>query len=462
VGKRGAYSRIHQRASRGEPADTTATADRWEVRRAVSQFLGVGLLAVIVVAVPAALWIRAEAEHHALGNAIATTGRLAEFSIGPLVTQEVLDGEQPALDKLDKWVRPWLAEDAIVRIKIWNTSGRIVYSDVPQLVGQVFETPNWWSRVLAGGIGQAMLGHHLAPDNEFEADSGELVEVYVLAQAATSEALIVEAYFDDASVRAEQTAVLLGMAPAFLVCLAVLQLAQLPLAIRLARRIQVHQATRRRLQQFAIEASDLERRRIARDLHDEVIQDLAGLSYALEAEARHGTCAPGTILDRAREILSDNIDTLRGITRDLYPADLDTHGLERALARLADPLIERGIDVTVHVPDPAHDPDVGLDRDRAALTYRIAREALSNVMKHSGASTVELSLSHNDFRTVLIIRDDGCGFDPSSPLASSHLGLRILCDTVEFAGGSLIVRSSVGGGTVVSASLERPFGLSGR
>ncbi|RJT87005.1 sensor histidine kinase [Cryobacterium melibiosiphilum] len=438
----------------------TAADDRSEVRRAVTRFLGLGLLALVVVAVPAALWIRAEAEQHALANAIVMTDRLAEYSIGPLVTQDVLDGDRRAMAELDAWVRPWLAEDAIVRIKIWNTDGRIVYSDVPQLVGRRFDTPQWWSRVVAGGAGEASLGHHLAPDNAYESDSGELVEVYVRAHAETGQLLIVEAYFDDAAVRAEQTAVLLGMAPVFLLSLALLQLVQLLPAIRLARRIQVHQANRRRLLQFAVEASDLERRRIARDLHDEVIQDLAGLSYALEAEATHGSHVPGTLLERARAILRANIQTLRGITRDLYPADLDTLGLDTALARLADPLLERGIEVTVSVPDAG--PDRSLDRERSALIYRVAREALSNVLKHSGADSVELSLTRNDFRVLLIIRDDGCGFDPSAAPTTGHLGLRILRDTVDVAGGSLTVQSTIGGGTSVIVSLDRPFMVRGR
>lgn len=121
-----------------------------------------------------------------------------------------------------------------------------------------------------------------------------------------------EADYDDDEVRAEQASVLFGMAAPFLLALGVLQLAQLFPAVRLARRIQAHEAARSRLLRRAIEASELERQRIARDLHDEVIQDLSGLSYVLESEERHGPQAQRALFADARRILQDNVRSLRG------------------------------------------------------------------------------------------------------------------------------------------------------
>jgi signal transduction histidine kinase len=226
--------------------------------------------------------------------------------------------------------------------------------------------------------------------------------------------------------------------------------AQLIPALRLARRIQGHQSTKRRLLQYAIDASDLERQRIARDLHDEVIQDLAGLSYAFEAEERHSNPENRSLFGQAKAILQKNVGTLRAMTTELYPPDLAELGLPAALTRLAAPLLEHGIRVKLHIP-----PDCDLDRDRAAMFYRVAREVLTNTVKHAKAGVLELTLLQDADRTILLIHDDGCGFDMAADAPDNHLGLRIMRDTIEVAGGSLEVRSWMGGGTSVMAALDR-------
>ena len=105
--------------------------------------------------------------------------------------------------------------------------------------------------------------------------------------------MIFETYSSGAAVRAEQQAVLLSMIPPVLLSLAVLQLVLLIPAVRLAKRIQFHQAKRNALLRCAIEASDQERRQIASELHDDVIQNLSGLAYALESEERRGPAEHG-------------------------------------------------------------------------------------------------------------------------------------------------------------------------
>jgi len=428
--------------------DDGKVAERSEVRNAVNRFLLIGLTALIIVAVPVALWVRAQAESHALTNAVSLTQRLADYTIGPLVTEPLLRGDPAALRLLDSRMEPWTNEGSIVWLKVWDAEGRIVYSDVPSLIGHHIAVPDWGPELLRGGPGKATLG--LEDDPEYESGPGELVEVYVRALAATGEPLIFEAYYDDDAVREEQTALLLGMAPAFLLSLGALQLAQLAPAVRLARRIQAHQATRRRLLQHAVDASDLERQRIARDLHDEVIQDLAGLSYALEAEEMHGSAAQRPLFGQARSILQSNVRALRAMTTELYPPDLDQLGLPEALRQLAGPLRAQGVEVKIHVPESCE-----LDRACSAMFYRVAREVLANTFKHARASTLELSLFEDRERTILLVRDDGCGFDPSATAPDGHVGLKIMRGTIHVSGGSLEVRSWPGGGTSVTVVLDR-------
>ncbi|WP_104135220.1 MULTISPECIES: sensor histidine kinase [unclassified Cryobacterium] len=430
--------------------DRTQSDERSEVRSAVSRFITVGVIAMVVIALPAALWVRAESKSNAMDNAIQQAQRLADYSIGPLISNDLLAGLPGSTRRLDDRLAPRISDGSMVRIKVWNSGGRIVYSDVPSLIGQVFDLPSFAPELFAGGEGYASLGVQDAADDLHESQSGELVEVHVRTTATNGQALIVEAYFNDDGVRDEQNALVLGLIPTFLLSLGALQLAQLIPAIQLARRIQGHQSTKRRLLQHAIDASDLERQRIARDLHDEVIQDLAGLSYALEAEERHSTDENRALFAQAKAILQKNVRTLRAMTTELYPPDLAELGLPAALTRLAAPLLERGIEVKLHIP-----PDCDLDRDRAAMFYRVAREVLANTVKHAKAGTLELTLMQDADRTILLIHDNGCGFDMAADAPENHLGLRIMRDTIEVAGGSLEVRSWIGGGTSVMATLNR-------
>ena len=234
--------------------------------------------------------------------------------------------------------------------------------------------------------------------------------------------------------------------------LAVLQLAQLFPAVQLARRIQAYEAGRSRLLRRAIEASELERQRIARDLHDEVIQELSGLSYVMESEELHSPVGQRALFSDARRILQDNVRSLRAMTSELYPPDLNRLGLSGALARLGDPLEERGISLELDLPEQCE-----LDRDRAALFYRVAREALANTAKHSRATKAELHLHQDGHRSEIRIQDDGCGFDQSQGSPEGHFGLRIMKDTIGEAGGTLQLMSAPGRGTTVIAR----FGVGG-
>ncbi|TFC93944.1 MULTISPECIES: sensor histidine kinase [Cryobacterium] len=431
------------------PAGATA-AEKSEVRSAVFRFLLIGLTVLIAVSIPVSLWIRAQAESHTLDDATVITHHLADYTVGPLITDQAIAGDPAALKLLDIRVAPWLADRSIVRVKVWDAQGRVLYSDVPSLIGRTFELPGWSGALLAGGAERASLERQEGLDNDYEADSGELVEIYVRAVDAAGRPLIIEAYFDDQTVHEEQASLLLSMTPAFLLSLMVLQLAQLPPAIRLARRIQVDQAARRQLLQHAIRASDLERRRIARDLHDEVIQDLAGLSYALEAEDKHGSDARSALIVRARLILQRNVSTLREMTGELYPPDLERLGLIEGLRRLADPLTEQGIEVGLSLPER-----LDLDRDRSAILYRVAREALTNAMKHARAHRLELTVTQDAERIRLCIRDDGRGFDPDAQAPDGHVGLRIIRDTIRVTGGTLEISSRGGHGTLIVAAIDR-------
>ncbi|MFF0903253.1 UNVERIFIED_CONTAM: sensor histidine kinase [Kocuria sp. CPCC 205316] len=431
------------------PVAPPPVVDRSEVRVAVLRFLLAGLMVVLVAAVPATWWIRAVAEEHAVEHVLRVTQRLANYAVAPLITDDLLVGDADATAVLDTRLRPWLADGTIRRIKIWDQDGTIVYSDEHELIGQNYGPPSWDEDLVARGEGVAAIEHQQDAENSRESGAGRLVEVYVGFVAAGGEQLVFEAYYDDSIVRAEQHSVLMGMAPAFLLTLALFQLAQLAPAVGLARRIQDHRTARAQLLQHAVDAAELERVRVARDLHDDVIQDLAGLSYSLEAqEMTAAVPEQRSALGRSRTILQGSLRTLRGITTALYSPDLLTLGLPKALARLADPLAQRGIDTSVQIS-----PAVFLTPEQEGMVLKVAREAFANISKHAHASTVSLRLDVEAGATVLMISDDGTGFDDSRGSPEGHLGLRIMRDIADAAGAGLEVRSQPGTGTTVVATL---------
>ncbi|MFC4902955.1 sensor histidine kinase [Kocuria oceani] len=422
--------------------------DRSEVRVAVQRFLLTGLLVLLVAAVPATWWIRAVAEEHAVEHVLRVTQRLADYAVAPLITDELLEGDAAATAQLDVRLQPWLDDGTIHRIKIWDEDGTIVYADEHELIGQNYGPPSWDDDLVARGEGIATVEHQQGAENAHESSAGRLVEVYVGFVPVAGEQLVFEAYYDDAIVRDEQRSVLMGMAPALLLTLVLFQLAQLAPAVGLARRIQDHRAARARLLQHAVDAAELERVRVARDLHDDVIQDLAGLSYALEAQEMHAGPEQRGVLGRTRSILQGSLRTLRGITTALYSPDLLTLGLPKAMSNLAEPLAQRGVDTSVQI-----DPAVFLTPDQEGMFLKVAREAIANISKHAHASTVTLHLGVEHGATVLTVSDDGTGFDDSGSSPEGHLGLRIMRDIADAAGAELSIRSRPGAGTTVVTTL---------
>lgn len=411
-------------------------------------FLVTGFVALLLVATPVAFWMLEQAERHALDNARNATQKLADFAIGPVVTEKLFAGDPAAIRSLDERLAPWVDHGNVLRVKVWDSTGRIVYSDQKSLIGQIYPLPDWSEDLLRSGVGTASVEKQDELENEFEVGAGDLVEVYVRSTAATGQPLMFETYYDDNGVRAEQASSIQDTTFAILSALGVLQLAQLIPAVRLARRIQADQTERRRLVQRSLEASELERRRIARDLHDEVIQDLAGLAYAMEAEMMRSAPGQRELLAQAHLILHTNVRTLRTMIAELYPINLDRLGLPEALNKLADPLRQAGIRVSLRGENLQE-----LSRAAGALLYRVAREALVNVLKHANASSVEVTLLSRANVAELRIRDDGRGFDPGSGAPDGHLGMRIMRDTLEDAGGTFVVASTPGEGTLVEARL---------
>jgi two-component system, NarL family, sensor histidine kinase UhpB len=208
---------------------------------------------------------------------------------------------------------------------------------------------------------------------------------------------------------------------------------------------------RRRSGEMVIGAQEEERKRIARDLHDEVNQSLTALLLRIEAAAQDAPPSLKAQLAQVKELADQAMGELLDLARQLRPTALDDHGLVAALRTHVRDFDRRG---------PARasfwaDPRLGeLSPDSQVVVYRVAQEALMNASRHSGAGHVEVSLEPCDSRVRLQVADNGSGFAFADE--GKGLGLDGMRERALLVGGALEIDSRPGKGTTVR--LEVPAG----
>jgi two-component system sensor histidine kinase UhpB len=210
---------------------------------------------------------------------------------------------------------------------------------------------------------------------------------------------------------------------------------------------------RRRSGQLAMRAQEEERRRLARDLHDEVNQALTAILLRLEALAHETPAERAPEVAELKRLVNKAMDELLNLARQLRPSALDDHGLVPAVETQLKRFSARtGIEVRLATNG---EPDMLPEVVQTAI-YRVAQEALTNVTRHAGATVVELDLEEEEGAVELRVRDDGGGFDPSaivrtsSDVSGGGLGLVGMAERARLVGGELDVRSAPGGGTTIT------------
>jgi signal transduction histidine kinase len=430
--------------------------------RLFARFALTGLLAVLVISVIGLILIRQSATASAIRQAKGLSALAGRGIVEPLLTPRLRAGDPAALSRLDRTVRRRILRGTpIVRVKIWDPQGRIVYSDARALIGARYPLGADDLAVLRSGGIKADASDLNRPENRSERGFHKLVEVYVGVRASDGTPLLYEDYERSSTISAGSQRQLEGLLPAFGGALAVLYLIQLPLAYSLARRLRRRQQERERLLRRAIDASDLERRRIAADLHDSAVQRLAGVSLSLAAAAnRNGSPAPNhddglrAAVSEAAAETRETIRELRTLLVDIYPPTLQRSGLPAALSDLVAPLRAAGVAVVLDVPEDAH-----LTADTEALFYRVAQEAIRNARTHGDASELRIALAARPGDTRLSIADDGRGFarsDIGEEEPEGHFGLRLMRDLVDHAGGELDIDSAPGRGTSIVVLMPSP------
>jgi two-component system, NarL family, sensor histidine kinase UhpB len=221
------------------------------------------------------------------------------------------------------------------------------------------------------------------------------------------------------------------------------------LASSFSRLLQGIEDERRRSGRLVLRAQEEERRRLARDLHDEVNQSLTAILLRLEALNQSAPTGIEGELGEVKRLVNQAMDELLTLARQLRPSALDDHGLTAAIvSQVRRFSSQTGIKADIRT----RGEPIELESDQEIAAYRFTQEALSNVVQHAQASHVEVDLSVNGRALELTVADDGRGFDP----ATNHegIGLSGMAERARMVGARFELRSRPGGGT--SLTLQVP------
>ncbi len=418
------------------------------VRREVAVSALLSTVAAVGIGVGGFWAARTVATGEAVHQAEQATQILAVAVIEPAVTSGLTQGDPDAVDRLDDVVGASVLSDQIVAVKVWRDDGTVLYSDDLEGIGTRFPLAADQREVFATGEPHAELSDLSEEENADQSDFEQLLEVYVAIEDPDGTRLLFETYQSTAGIDAATERILRAFAPVVLGGLLLFGAIQALLNWRLARRLQGSQEERERLLAQSLAASDHERRTIAADLHDGVVQDLVGVTYSLDALAADDE-AHARELGAAARSTRRSVRSLRSLLVEIYPPNLSQVGLAGAVADL----VAAGpseVDIETHI-----DPAITLPERTAQAVYRAIREALSNVRRHARASHVLVDVDcSGPGSVVLTVTDDGVGFDPTA-VEAGHVGLRLLADLAHSLGGTLAIDSAPGSGTTVRMVVPR-------
>jgi signal transduction histidine kinase len=415
----------------------------------------VGLTAALVVGlvgVAGAAESRRMAEGEAVDYATQTTGVIVRAVVQPAITDTLLGtdrGSASAFARLDSVVRTRVLSDTVVRVKLWTRDGRVVYSDEPRLVDNVYPLDPSEIEAMRAATSVGSISDLHEPENRYERAAGKLVEIYYPVFTPSGAELLFETYLKYDQVITRSGQMFLSFATVAAGALLLLLMVQMPVSWAMIVRLRRAQQQRHHLLASSLTASAEERRRIAGTLHNGVVQDLAALSFLVTGSANEarglGQERLGGHLDVVAETIRTNIRTLRSLLVEIYPPSLREAGLHAALADLAASLSTDGPEISITI-----DPDLTLTNSCEALIYGVAQECLRNAAQHAQATAITVEVARSWRMVRLEVSDDGVGFDVQSVLDQphdGHFGLRVIRDLAAGYGAMLAVDSRLAVGT---------------
>jgi signal transduction histidine kinase len=218
------------------------------------------------------------------------------------------------------------------------------------------------------------------------------------------------------------------------------------LAARAATAVSLSEQVTRDGLRKVVEAQELERKRLARELHDETGQALTSLLLGLRAlEGAEDLEAVRRASESLRALVVGTLQDVRRLAVELRPSALDDFGLVPALERLVDTFGESS---AIRVDLVARLGETRLSTEAETVLYRTVQESLTNVVKHAGAQSVSISLMRKNGGVAAVIEDDGQGFEPDA--IDGGLGLAGIRERVALVGGRVAIESAPGAGTTIA------------
>jgi two-component system, NarL family, sensor kinase len=390
-------------------------------------------------------------------SAVRDAGQYGSLSgqaaLAPFITDDLLTGDPDSLAKVATAGQALISVGGAAHVKVWSVDGVILWSDETQLIGRQFAFEDDEKELLDGHGVLATLSKLDKDENKLEIAAGEtsLLQVYFGMETPSGTPLVVETYYPTKLVADRASDQRRSFLPLLLGGLVLLSVAQIPLARALVHRLKKLQAEREHLLERVITSSDLERRRIAAEVHDGAVQELIGITFSLSAAADESSPPMNERLGGLAVATRHTVRSLRSLLNSIYPVEVPDDGWAAGLDPIIGALRQRGVTVDVKVPD------VRLSPANESLLLRVGREALRNVDAHARASQVTITMTKSGNAVKLLITDNGVGFDKEmaeSQRQVGHLGLQLLRDLSEDMGAVLVVDSTPGSGTTVHLELE--------
>ncbi|MEA2316754.1 MAG: two-component system, NarL family, sensor kinase [Solirubrobacteraceae bacterium] len=390
------------------PPEPARPREPWYARRvALAQFMLSSAAVLVVVATIGAVVLRHVATAEAVQDARSVTVAFGHGVLRHQITAGVLSGDPQAVAALDRAVRERVLGEPIVRLKVWTPEGRIVYSDAPALMGRTFSLPDDIRASLRDNVVRAEVSDLSAPENRLERGTKRLVEVYLPLTVAGGRRVLVEAYHPADSIDAGSRRIWRTFLPLLVALLVALAAAQMPLAWLHTRRGRAEARERARMARETESALRMERGRIATELHDGVVQDLAGVAFALQAAASGlpGDSAPDgdlrRVLHRSADICRGSMTRLRELLVDLRAADDRVQDIGAAVEELAAAMRRRGVTVLTDVQ-----LERALPHATAEMVHRAARESLRDAGRRQGVGAVTIAIQADPGCVTIQVEDD--------------------------------------------------------
>lgn len=408
--------------------------------------LAVGaIIAFGIVVVGSTFLARQIARDEELAEATRTGNVLVRIELVEPI-QELVDGDPRAIETLDEAVRIRRSSGSTVYLLIVAPDGRVMYpvdhgEMIPagreELDPRVLASPaplpsTTRASLISAEQGRAEIG---------SIADGRMVKVDVPLRLADGTTLRVFVYSTDERLRTAEEALSRKLVALSAGAVSLLLVLNLPVSVWLLRRVGKSHLERVRMLSNEVAAADRERRNIARDLHDGVIQDLAGAGYALEAltttfEA-HADEPTRRMLNLSHDAVQRSTQALRTLIVDVAPPDLTPENLPAAIKELAHRMGDEhrvGVHVSVELRTP-------VGEQAAAMAYRAVRELLTNIVKHAHAKHARITIRSDASDVYVVAEDDGQGFpsDMVERRRSGHVGLALLAGALSDLGGELTI-----------------------